>query len=337
MAPKKQLPAPIDRPLSKAYLSKFTGWSTAYPPGLSEPSSLRVMHNCNVGPDGSLKIRPGLRRVFNVPSRDLVGSFEHFYTNSGKKALLFAVREADDTVGFRIAVYNSSTKVFDVKALNDATDGFTVTGTLNFTAATTYVKYVQIDNKILALSDAGEPFRLFWVGAVKKAKPVTAITRPSYNTTDRLSLMLPVASWISGAQVTTPTAETLTTTTLVHSTASSNLYSFGYFYTFNNEIGESAPSMVTVIKTQRRWSAWNVNAVDDAKSTDQIAAVMPQAVWDAAVAAGAVSWNLYFLTWSDQDQVPAEGVLLKTVEMTGKTYAQAGWATSNPRTTKTWP
>ena len=66
MAGKKAMPPPpIDRPLSKAYLRKFTGWSTATPPGMSDPTSLRVMHNCNVDTDGSLRIRPGLRRVFS--------------------------------------------------------------------------------------------------------------------------------------------------------------------------------------------------------------------------------------------------------------------------------
>lgn len=60
---KSRPPAPIDRPLSKAYLREFTGWSTAYPPGTSDPTSLRVMHNCNLDTDASLRIRPGMRRV----------------------------------------------------------------------------------------------------------------------------------------------------------------------------------------------------------------------------------------------------------------------------------
>ncbi len=76
---KKMPPAPIDRPLSKAYLRKFTGWSTAMPPGMSDPTSLRVMHNCNVDSDGSLRILPGLRRVFAnndmVPGAGIVGTF----------------------------------------------------------------------------------------------------------------------------------------------------------------------------------------------------------------------------------------------------------------------
>ena len=48
---KQTIAAPIDRPLSRAYLRKFTGWSTAYPPGMSDPTSLRVMHNCSITAD----------------------------------------------------------------------------------------------------------------------------------------------------------------------------------------------------------------------------------------------------------------------------------------------
>ena len=78
-------PPPIDRPLSKAYLRKFTGWSTAQPPGMSDPTSLRVMHNCNVDTDGSLRIRPGLRRVFSnitaVPEGGIVGTAACLFEN----------------------------------------------------------------------------------------------------------------------------------------------------------------------------------------------------------------------------------------------------------------
>ena len=330
MAVKKSLPPPIDRPLSKAYLRKFTGWSTAFPPGMSEPTSLRTMHNCNVAPDSSLRIRPGLRRVVDAPTLDIVGTFEHFYTNSGKKALLFAVREADNTVGFRFCVWNATTKVFDVKALNDATDGFTATGSINFTAGTTYVKYVQIDNKILALSNNGEPFRLLTVGATKTAKTITEITKPTYVEADRLGDVLPSLAWIAGSQTTVPVLRSLVDGDLISSDPAKNIYNFGYFYTFNNEIGESAPSMVWTCKTQRRWTSWQVNATDESKSADQIGLVMPEAVWNAAVASGAVSWNLYFFTWSNQDAVPVEGLLLKTTTMTGKTYQQAGWAAHTP-------
>ena len=329
---KSRPPAPIDRPLSKAYLREFTGWSTAYPPGTSDPTSLRVMHNCNLDTDASLRIRPGMRRVVNVPAHgDIVGSFEHFYSTDGKKCILFAYRDTvNNRVTFQTATYNSTTHVFDMDPSITTRFPGATHADLAFTNDTTYVKYVQIDNKILALSDNSEAFRMFWVGSSPKAKRIRSVPRPDYNATDRPVVLLPTAGWISGAQTTVPTAETPTGSTLISSTAADNVYNFGYFYTFNNEIGESASSMVQWVKTQRRWSAWNANPADDTKSTDQLAMVIPSATWTAAVAAGAVSWNLYMLTWSDQDSVPPEGVLLKVTDMQGKTRDQAGWATHTP-------
>lgn len=109
-----------------------------------------------------------------------------------------------------------------------------------------------------------------------------------------------------------------------------NLYNFGYFYTFNSTIGESAPSMISTVKVQRRWTSWQVNTVDDARSPDQIAAVIPESVWNEAKNQGAVLRNLYFFTWSAQDAVPVEGILLKTIDMVGKTYQETGWACHTP-------
>jgi len=357
MAPKKQLPAPIDRPLSKAYLRKFTGWSTAYPPGMSEPTSMRVMHNCNLVADGSIRIRPGLRRVLSAPAGgNIVGAFEHFFTSAGVKALLFAIRRtSDNAVIFRVAVENSGTGLYDVQAdiatqFPGATDE-----SLKFASTTTYVKYLQIDNKILALSDNTEPFRMFWVGATRKAKPITAVTRPNYDTTDWLSLGLPVSETPPAGTVPTlrpdPTfdpgtgavtngaATPLTPTSLIArgdnssndaTNRAKNTYNLAYYYTFNNEIGETAPSMARQLKVQRRLGAWQDPDTDDTFSTDQIACIIPSAVYTAAIATGAVSWNLYFTTWSDQEAVPVEGLLLRTVQMyvagTAQTHAQAGWA-----------
>lgn len=339
----KQPPAPIDRPLSRAYLREFSGWSTAYPPGLSDPTSLRLMENVCINADGSIGVRGGLRPIFepnmwlssslNVQA---VGSFETFFLNDGTTALLFAVRETisgAERVGFKIAKLNSGTGRYSILPIDAAVDGFTVPqgyATLAFTAATTYVRYVQIDNRVFALSDAGEPMRMFSVGSTKIAKKLEAISEPDYTTGDRLSVLQPTTAWIAGSQVTVPTAVTGSTTTLVSTTAASNVYNMAYFYTFNNEIGESASSMLTVVKVQRRWSAWTNEPTDDSKSTDQLVAIMPEAVWNSAVAQGATSWNLYMLAWSNQDSVPVEGVLLKTVSMVGKSYQQAGWASHTP-------
>ena len=338
MAGKAQTPSPIDKPLSRAYLRQFTGWSTAYPPGTSDPTSLRVMHNCSIASDNSLRIRPGLRRAFDQPlPGDIVGEFEHFYTTSGMKALLFAVRSGGYVV-FRAAVYNDSQKIYvvDKTQADMAThfSGFTDAAT-RLASSTTYVRYVQIDNKILALPNNGETFRLFWVGASPRAKTITAISRPSFSAGDRLATVMPTSAWISGAQDTVPAEEPKTANTLISSDASKNVYNFGYFYSFNNEIGESPASMTALVKTQRRWSVWNTNASDESKSPDQLVMVIPAGTWNAAVSAGAVSWNLYWLTWSDQDSVPVEGVLLQTREMrnsdgSAKTREEAGWIAHTP-------
>lgn len=328
-------PPPIDRPLSKAYLRKFTGWSTAQPPGMSDPTSLRVMHNCNVDTDGSLRIRPGLRRVFSnitaVPAGGIVGTFEHFYANDGAKCLLFAVREDDDTVGFRVAKWNSATKLFDVQTL---TTQFSTSGNISFSSSCTYVKYVQIDNKILALaetSNAMDTFLLFSVGNVKKAREISSITRPNWATADMLSVFQPSDAWRTVVpQVTVPTAGAVTDSL----TDGTKDYNVGYWYTFNNEIGESAPSAVKVLEVDTRYTAWNADPSDDRKSLHQLACVIPQTVFDAAWDAGATSWNLYFMTWSNQDSVPVTGVLMKTTVLPrvskASDYAVAGWATHTP-------
>src|SRR5690349_10608439 len=172
MPPKAKIPAPIDRPLSRAYLREFTGWSTAYPPGLSDPTSLRRMENVLINKDGSARIRPGLRYLSyeTLPVDDPfaegvgiaetpVGTHEAFYLDNGDKAYLFAVLEDDNSVGFRVLIPKSEGSL--VYALTDPEIGFDIPqteATLNFPAddngeqKTTYVKYLQIDNKIFALS-----------------------------------------------------------------------------------------------------------------------------------------------------------------------------------------
>ena len=340
---KDKVAPPIDRPLGRAYLRKFTGWSTAYPPGMSEPTSLRVMHNCSVTADGALRIRPGLRRVLDVPADgDIVGTFEHFYLlredGTAYKALLFAVRESDDSVGFRVASDPNNTGHMQVQNLTEVFE-YPPGQDPNFHRGTkfsdlSYVKYVQIDNKILAMSDNEEPFRLFQVGRAKpKMSVIRKITRPEYNSADKLTLFEPHPAWAEGSNAqhnTVPWPESPDPNALVSDNEANNIYNFGYFYTFNNEIGEGAPSMVSTMKVQRRWTSWQVNTVDDARSPDQIAAIIPEAVWNEAKSQGAVSWNLYFFTWSAQDAVPVEGILLKTINMEGKTYQETGWACHTP-------
>lgn len=544
MPPKAKLPAPIDRPLARAYLREFAGWSTAYPPGLSDPTTLRVMENVMVNRDGSARIRPGLRYLSYAMAPDgptpgtgigfaPVGTHEVFFLNDGSKAYLFAVREANNSVGFRVLVNSPLGQV--VKQLTDAGVDFSVpqgSAVLNFSSGTTYVKYLQIDNKIFALSNNGEAMRRFEVGIDKSAKALSSISRPDWALGDKLVVVHPEAAWYqvgapiwsrtnlvpggnfeygveadySGWATTPPSAgagtptktlksstsggfpwsgtrsmlvqvpntetldfetpfmavtagksyrgsfkirglagsppvvatairitfynasnvqvgspvtaafpagvtamqpviedvvapatatqaklkmlaaswgswhvdqvffeetpaaglprdyfdgdtqdttnvnnqwtgatglssstqakslfgttipgpETATANTLISSDVSKNIYNFGFFYTFSNEIGESAASQVTVVRTQRPWSGWrwelaNANGepngiatTDPALAADQLVASIPQAAYDMAVAQGAISWNLYMFTWSDQAPVPQTAVRIGT-------------------------
>ena len=231
MPPKAQAQAPIDRPLSKAYLREFSGWSTNYPPGMSDPTSLRRMENVLINKDGSARVRPGLRYLsYNDipgPAGDLgngitktpVGGFETYFLNDGTKAYLFAVREADNTVGFRIMVPDTGL-VYDlagapISAGPASIGGFTLDGggavgsTLNFTANTTFVKYLQVDNKIFALATSsepgGEPMRMFDVGTTKRARLLTSIERPAFDITDKLTVRHPDDDWITGNLLSTRT------------------------------------------------------------------------------------------------------------------------------------
>ena len=216
MPPKKKTPAPIDRPLSRAYLRGFTGWSTAYPPGHSEPTSLRVMENVMIDRNGSVLIRPGLRYLSYLQSPDtdpltdavegiaidrpMVGTQEPFYVDTGnddEKALLFAVREVDETVGFRAILFSGTTTV--VHRLTDPEIGFSIPQgevNINFSEKTTHVEYLQIDNKIVAMSDAGEAVRIFFVGAEKVVKRPSAISMPRWEDGHKLRVVHPDSAWI---------------------------------------------------------------------------------------------------------------------------------------------
>jgi hypothetical protein len=347
MAEKRKVAPPIDRPLSKAYLRKFGGWSTAYPPGLSEPTSLRILENMQVTREGSVSVRPALRSIMtenqwlttNFQST-LVGGFEHFFLNDGRKAFLFATRLTSGVVAFKVASENATTKRYDVGSLAQA--GFSIPQgetTLNFSSATTFVKYLQIDNKIFALSDGGEALRLFNVGTTKSAKRITPITRPSWIGTDALTIVLPDAAWINDtSKDTIPAAETTTTTTLVSSTASANEYNYGFFYTFENEVGESAASQVKIVRAARPWSQWRfiapdangnesgTSVTDPAMAMDQLVAIIPSATFTAALAQGATKWNLYMFTWSTQGAVPAEAILVASRPLlSSSTVAKDSW------------
>ena len=186
MPPKAKLPAPIDRPLSRAYLREFTGWSTAHSPGLSDPTSLRSMENCYVTRNGALAVRPGMRKLlFYAHGTRMLGTFETFFLNDGRKALLTsAKRIVDGRVMFHFFVENASTG--ELSAITHAEAGFT--GTIpELSLSTTYIRYMQIDNKIFALPDSTDPndtVVVFYVGATKRAVKPRAITQPGENPSD---------------------------------------------------------------------------------------------------------------------------------------------------------
>lgn|GEM_PF-5575526 len=352
-------PAPIDRPLSRAYLREFTGWSTAYAPGLSDPTSLRIMENCWVTREGALAVRPALRSVFpdgnwittNFNAR-IIGSFESFFLNDGSKALLFATKEQTGVVTFKVAAYDDAEEQYVVRTLADSE----FEGDTSFSEDCTYVRYLQIDNKIFALPDstnAADTVRIFYVGEEKKVITPQELTEPTFDTSRAPTVLLPEAAWINGTTKNTrPTAETPTagtsgqplTGTLISSTAADNTYNFGYFYTFQNELGETPPSRMTVIKTKRSWSQWQfqtaataggpsgTNVSDPLLACDQLVAMVPNdTIWNTAVAQGATGWNLYMVTWSDQGAVPVEGTLVASVDLTeGTTYAEKSWAQHTP-------
>ena len=213
MPPKPSTPPPIDRPLSRAYLRGFTGWSTAYPPGQSDPTSLRIMENVMVNRNGALCTRPGLRFLgyYETPDMDPtedhasgfgyylpnVGGQEPFYTIHGDKALLFAVREVDNRVGFRAILMTEPFGM--IHALDDPKIGFDIPqgfDALNFSERTTHVEYVQINNRIIAMSDAGEDIRMFFVGLEKVAKRMATVTVPEWTDDDKLTVYQPQGAWI---------------------------------------------------------------------------------------------------------------------------------------------
>src|SRR5690606_28089040 len=251
----RNTPSTTDRPRIRPYLREFNGWASAYPQGLSDPTTLRVRENCWATREGALAIRPTPRSVFagnnwvttNYNAR-IVGTFETFFLNDGTKALLFATKESGGNVTFRVAVDNGAT--YTITTLADA--GFAGdANAMNFSSSTTYVRYLQIDNKVFALPDSTNPsdtVRIFYVGAEKKLVAPKTITSPAWTSGHAPTVLLPEASWINSPSKTTiPTAETPTagtadmplTGTLIDSDTADNTYNFGYFYTFQNELGET--------------------------------------------------------------------------------------------------
>lgn len=213
MPPKKSTPPPIDRPLSKAYLRQFTGWSTAYPPGLSEPNSLRLMENMMVDRNGALAVRPGLRLLTYDGAPDIdpdhhglpgwsngypvLSAYEVFYTADGKQALLYAVRLPSGEVGFQAYLPSGTRR--NVFLLDEPEIGLSFPHGgehLPFSSKTSHVTFLQIDNKILALSDAGEEARYFDVGPAKIALKLRGLSAPLWDFIHKPTVYHPDHEWI---------------------------------------------------------------------------------------------------------------------------------------------
>lgn len=118
-------------------------------------------------------------------------------------------------------------------------------------------------------------------------------------------------------------SETKTASTLIATGgAANNEYKIGLFYTFENEVGESAPSKITEVRVHRAWANWvweTPNAAGEPSGTDtsvaelcadQLYCKIPSEVYQLAVAAGALRCNLYAMSWSDQDPVPSYAQLI---------------------------
>ena len=207
----KKTPPPIDRPLSKAYLRGFKGWSTAYPPGLSEPNALRRMENVRVDRNGAVEVRPGLKTLAysQVPGLDLsvkdhpgypeqisvIGGPEVLYLDDGTRALLVAEKiSTDDDSEVRFTVIPLDER--GAMTLTEA--GFQVPepGLTGFTAAVRHVEFLQIDNRIIALPDNGEPPIMLFAGLRKAAVRPRALKQPAWAEDDKLVVRHPETAWI---------------------------------------------------------------------------------------------------------------------------------------------
>jgi hypothetical protein len=269
--PKAAVPAPIDRPLSKAYLREFKGWSTALSPGLSDPSTLRQSENVLIGRDGSARIRPAMRNIFGdhwETSHTFAGVWETYYDADGVKNILFPMRDEAGVWTFWSSKYLGD-KYDEPESLDDA--GFTDGDDATFTATTTHVKMLQMDNKIFVLSDE-EPLFIINVGGTKSVK-------------------------VFGSIADVPDVPVVTPTTI---TFSGTAYHCLVFITYTNELGETMPSPIVENFVSAPSAVWAAGS----KIT-----VTPDATDLAdAIADGATGYNVYFVEWPSTGVAPVEAL-----------------------------
>ncbi len=279
MAKGAATPPPIDRPLSKAYLREFKGWSTSLSPGLSDPSTLRQSENVLIGRDGSARIRPALRNAFEDWADDgyvFAGVWEtYFALGEGdvvEKRILFPARDEDGTWLFFSSTYQDG-RYTAPESLSAA--GFTSGSSATFGPETNHVKMLQIDNKIFVLSDA-EP--LFIISVTPGNQYVK----------------------VFGDIVDVPVVPVITDTGLEIPDTSDPAFRFLVFITYTNEIGETAPSPIvtnTIDKMTAMWASGDKITVTP-DNTDRL----------AAIAAGATGYNVYFAEWAVTGVAPVEAV-----------------------------
>ena len=327
----RSIPAPIDRPLSKSYLREFTGWSTAYSPGLADPTSLREMENILIGRDGSAVIRPALRNLFGdhwwahqVDGYHFelqgLGEWESFFLEQYigpsdaedpetvddywevRKAIIFPVRlKNSGAVTFRVALYNEHTKLYDPPmTLEEA--GFAVNtdyGDDIVFPAEPYgkvesVKLLQIDNKMFALSDK-YPLVLFnFVGTRVGKYSVKAVK--GFETPIADPAIKPALTQAAGSKIREHDVDKDTSNALV-------------FYTYINELGETLASPYGTWMNGSDTNSWKIAKLSSSwKNEEHIIATLDTAQNDAAVAAGATGLNVYYAEWSDQTAAPVEAL-----------------------------
>lgn len=280
--PKSATPPPIDRPLSKAYLREFKGWSTSLSPGLSDPSTLRQTENVLIGRDGSARIRPALRNAFDdwYGNQVYSGVWETYFNDDGEKCILFPVRDELGEWGFLSSRYVDG-RYETPESL--AAAGFTNGGDATFTAATSHVKMLQIDNKIFVLSDT-EPLFIISVGESKYVKIFG---------TDDNTPVIPVVAGGGGLAL------------------SGTDHKFLVFITYANELGETIPSPVFQSVVDAPSVLW---------SAGEKIVVTPDATSLAdAVADGASGYNVYFAEWSVTGVAPVEAIQVG-VSVTASTF-----------------
>ena len=351
MAGKQGPPAPIDNPLGSSYLRGFDGWSTAYPPELSSPTSVRQMRNLLVTDAGGLRIRPGLRFInkplnFTGDVSSFVGDFETFPISNTTRGMITAVRVP---AGVRFVYFEEQPDGFfeeKIPALDPNQPSVMYHWTNPLPSSVTYIRYLSIDNKVIALPDhPAVGAVVFHVGNPSKIN-ITRLGTGGMNLDfwgNPPEVVHPNANWIRGYDYAGNSGQPQTYAidpqvpraaddgTLINSDEDKNIYTFGYFYTFETLWGETKPSGITEVQTQRPWSQWRMvrpklpsGSIPDTTSglptksqtaapyraMDQLVVKIPPAVWNGAIDAGAIRLNVYMITWSENTVKPAIATLV---------------------------